>query len=517
MDYASLDADESHADDTPQPLRIKKLVQQVSPGITSSNMNLTPESMSAPRQRSPDIMSGNMNRIVEFPSTIGQRTSDLTCSSMDMIIEYLPTPRQRSLDITSSDIAVATESMSYPQQLIYSENIPERKASLQRSHVDFTSSPYAPSPWSPQPSNQTSYLNVQKHRRAIPQTNCGDSGSLSGGLLSDPNLNTIQTSTIQEVSQAKENPVGLGITFPSNRASSAGLILPSELLSPFGEGPLIPASPTPVITRDQARAMSASEEYIEATVYEALGQSPEQNMMRHPSYKRRFFAKMSGLASRYKGKQVATGLNRSPRTSLEITSTNPEHKDDTCSKSTREGVIQDTCETSYSKMGSDDITRSFTSPPKLETASLKALPSPEKRSIGLKSQDSPTAAEGISVKEGAGQGSCNISSSEIKANNVVDLLPSPLNSNVPSRQSGLERPPSGICAYTDAIITNHYSVPNLKVSARAEIDNLDSENEQSIFVAIEIKGLLSRPEKEVVEKQLDVAIIIDNSLVHPQH
>lgn len=260
-----------------------------------------------------------------------------------------------------------------------------------------------------------------------------------------------QISMVKKNYQSKEKKANMNKGKGPTRAITTGSILSKELPSPFNEGPSIPVASTPSVFQNRPRAMSADEQSEKAD-FEALGQYPEQSLNKQPSYKRRLFSR---VVHSFTSKQnTATGHEQTIRVSSEAAGSYKETHNQSGSEASDKNFISDPCKNTNSEMELVDPLVSFPSPPHPRSASPTEFSSQNPALASVEVRGSPFMAE-------------------------------------------------------------HVSVVSAEISAIAEVDKLDTEDGQSIFVAVEIRGTLNTPnvrsDRYPELSGLDVVTIIDNS------
>lgn len=260
-----------------------------------------------------------------------------------------------------------------------------------------------------------------------------------------------QISMVKKNYQSKEKKANMNKGKGTTRAITTGSILSKELPSPFNEGPSIPVASTPSVFQNRPRAMSADGQSEKAD-FEALGQYPEQSLTKQPSYKRRLFSR---VVHSFTSKQnAATGHEQTIRVSSEAAGSYKEINNQSGSEASDKNFISDPCKNTNSEMELVDPLVSFPSPPHPRSASPTEFSSQDPALASVEVRGSPFMAE-------------------------------------------------------------HVSVVSAEISAIAEVDKLDTEDGQSIFVAVEIRGTLNTPnvrsDRYPELSGLDVVTIIDNS------
>lgn len=234
-----------------------------------------------------------------------------------------------------------------------------------------------------------------------------------------------------------------------SRAATTGFIPDKEILGSFNDETSSSNAPTPLTPRNRLRAVTMDVPH-EATEFEALGQYPDHSMARSNSHKRKLLSRRSKRVS--SRNSAITGTDRTTHISSE------------------------------------------------ETATSKELPN-QSPSVGLNENSKSTSPQSPEK--------------EAQPSNHLAPFPQPPKSRFPSATAfpsqGLEH--LRIELRGGPLMAEHVAVPSAEISAVAETDRIDSEGGESIFVAIEIRGVLNLPShySESRLSGLDVVIIIDNS------
>lgn len=100
--------------------------------------------------------------------------------------------------------------------------------------------------------------------------------------------------------------------------------------------------------------------------------------------------------------------------------------------------------------------------------------------------------------------------------NALSAFPTPptiTNSTSPTTHPSMATPRSGIEVLEPSHTCEGVAVVGAEINAVADIAQLESEDAHSIFVAVEIKGILNRPEDgdDLQPHALEAAVVIDNS------
>lgn len=266
------------------------------------------------------------------------------------------------------------------------------------------------------------------------------------------------------------------------RSITTGSIIPMGLLSPFTEGPLIPLAPTPIVPKYRRRAATTQGPKLSLTAYQQVDQSTNHDVNRQSSLKKRLISRvMSGLSSKQAGSHSTkdcqgSGQERYEGTSRDISDTSPQES----SVGTTEGYSNGSTQRS-----SNGTTR--------------------ESSNGVTSWRHDSMASSFDAS--------SIWGSELVQNlagfpNPPTLTSAPTFSSMGTTLDGAEISES--CSPSSYI-----AIPGVEISAVPEISSLNSEDGESVFVAVELTGNLNQPEDggnvTAFHHALEVAVVIDNS------
>ena len=236
-----------------------------------------------------------------------------------------------------------------------------------------------------------------------------------------------------------------------HRASTTGSILSSQLLSPFHNGPLIRGAPTLLVTRSRSSATARQGFNGDVKTYERKDQAAGQGLSRRASLRERFMSRvMSGLTLRQSISCVPT--EHDGRTKEHKTITQKLQGETTTDK------IAPKLDEEMSRHSSTSLNGSM-----LDNT-LLAFPIPPMISTSISPTTNPSTA---------------------------------------TPRSGIEMPPT----------FEGTAIVGAEITTVAEITHLESEDAQSVFVAVEIKGTLNQPEDASDPRRhgLEVVVVIDNS------
>lgn len=338
--------------------------------------------------------------------------------------------------------------------------VPSRQASLPRGHTQPGVLHEKSNVSSAQLSNEIQSLHVLKQR------NMTTASANSINPEKTHHCGTAPPTRIQGCTQlSSKNEAPFSVERTQQRANTTGFILSSDLLiSPFHDGPLIPPAPTPLVTRSRSFATVMHGSKREITKQEPDDQPANQGISRKNSLRGRFMSRvMNGLTSKQKTSDAP----------MELQGTTQLHSDETTTKHRNE--------------------------------------------IAAKRDNQPSRQRG-------GQSTHN---------HVVRTVPSRLNSNslIDTTLSALPTPPV-IATMTSSttypsMTTTHAAIEmpgsshtfegaavvGAEINVVPETIHLKSDDAQSFFVAVEIKGTLNDPEEKTNLKHhgLEVGVVIDNS------
>ena len=356
-----------------------------------------------------------------------------------------------SFSNAGAELVMAGESMHTSQHLNQIQMAPSSRSVSLRKSQTQPSLLHRSSTTSSSQSSQGPFSLILQKHRTAASQRNSASSKPATDALHGNVLGEDQSSKVKKNHQSKEKKANMNKGKGPTRAITTGSILSKELPSPFNKELSIPVASTPLVFQNRPRAMSADEQ-SEKAEFEALGQYSEQSLSKQPSYKRRLFSRVvHGFTSR---QNAAMGHEQTIRVSSEAAGSFKEIHNQSGSEGSDQNFISDPCKNTNSEMELVDALVSFPSPPHSRFAS------PTKFS----SQDPALAS--------------------------VEVRGSPF-------------------------IAEHVSVVSAEISAIAEIDKLDTEDGQSILVAIEIRGTLNTPnscsDRYPELSRLDVVTIIDNS------
>lgn len=289
-----------------------------------------------------------------------------------------------------------------------------------------------------------------------------------------------------ELSKASRGFEDSGAHFNNDKAPlrsvTTGSVIPTGLLSPFTEGPLIPLAPTPIVTKYRRRAATTQGPKPSLTAYQQVDQSTNQDIKRQSSLKKRLISRvMSGLSSKQAGSHSTKDYQGSVQERHEGTTR------DISDTSTRESSVGTTED--YSN-GSTQRSSSGTT---------------QESSNGVTSWRPDSMASSFDAS--------SIWGSELVHNlaafpNPPTLTSAPTFSSMGTTLDGAEM--SERCSSSSYI-----AIPGVEISAVSEISSLNSEDGKSVFVAVELTGNLNQPEDggnvTAFHHALEVAVVIDNS------
>lgn len=350
-----------------------------------------------------------------------------------------------------AESVMASESMHTSQHLNQVQMAPSSRSVSLRKSQTQPSLLHRSSTTSSSQSSQGPFSLILQKHRTAASQRNSASSKPATDALRGNVLGEDQISMVKKNHQSKEKKANMNKGKGPTRATTTGSILSKEPPSPFNEAPLIPIASTPLVFQNRPRAMSADEQ-SEKAEFEAFGQYPEQSLTKQPSYKRRLFSRVvHGFTSR---QNAATGHEQTSRVSSEAAGSYKQIHNQSGSEGSDKNFILDPCNNTSSEMESVDPLDSFPSPPHTRFASPTKFSSQGPALASVEVRGSPFMAE-------------------------------------------------------------HVSVVSAEISAMAEVDKLDTEDGQSIFVAVEIRGTLNTPngrsDRYPELKGLNVVTIIDNS------
>lgn len=365
--------------------------------------------------------------------------------------------------------------------------VPSRQTSLPRSQTQpgilgertGTSS----APWS----NEMHSLNVPKQRNTTatvsapsPVTSAYPVKTYHRGTTPPPRMqgrgHLSNENTIPDANKRlKENKFTFSIDKTPHRASTTGSILSSELLSPFNKGPLIPPAPTPLVTRSRSSATARQGFHGDVKTYERNDQAADQGLSRRVSLRGRFMSRvMSGLTSRQNVSSVPTEHDGRTKEHKEFTQkphdeTTTKHRDEIAPKHGEEPSRQPSGRSTLNRTNSTVSSGLYSNSliGSVLDNTLLAFPTPP----------------------------------------MISTITSPTtNPSMATTRAEIEMPGSSHTFEGTAIV-------GAEITTVAEATHLESEDAQSIFVAVEIKGTLNQPEDGGDHRHhgLEVVVVIDNS------
>lgn len=358
--------------------------------------------------------------------------------------------------------------------------VPTRQTSLPRSQTRIDILGENPAASSAQRSNEMHSLHIAKHRdtttatsvnpdRAYPRATAPPTGMQGGGQLF--NENALPESN----KRLKENTLTLNIDKVPQRASTTGSILSSELLSPFNDGPLIPPAPTPLVTRSRSSATARQGSNRDVIKHEHDDQPAHQGISRRVSLRERLMSRvMNGLTSRPNASHELMEHDGSSKKHNEITQ---EYWDESTTKYRGEIAPKHRDETSRQRSGWSTHKRANSTV-----------------------------------------------SSNLNSNSVVDSIldntlsafsapPTITNFTAPTTFPSMATVGAGVEMPKSSQAFEGVAIVGAEINTLAETAYLECEDAQSVFVVVEIKGILNQPEDghEPQRHGLEVAVVIDNS------
>lgn len=292
-----------------------------------------------------------------------------------------------------------------------------------------------------------------------------------------------ETAELSKATRGLEDP---GARFNNDKAPlrsiTTGSIVPTGLLSPFTEGPLIPLAPTPIATKYRRRAATAQGPMPSLTAYQQVDQSTNQDLKRQSSLKKRLLSRMMGGLS---SKQPGSHSTRDRHGSVQ---------------ERYEGITRDNSVTS-TRESSDGTTEDYSD-------------GSTRRSSGGITQES---SDGVMSSRHASMASSfdgpSIWGSELVHNLAAFPAPPTLTSPPTFTSMGTMLDGVEISEYSSP--SSYIAIPGVEINAVSEISSLNYEDGKSIFVAVELMGNLNQPDDgwngTAFHHGLEVAVVIDNS------
>lgn len=362
--------------------------------------------------------------------------------------------------------------------------VPTRQTSLPRSHTRIGILGEHPAASNAQRSNEMHSLHIAKHRdtatatsvnpdKAYPRATAPPTGLQGRGQLSNEN-------TLPELNKRlKENTLTFNIDKVPQRASTTGSMLSSELLSPFHDGPLIPPAPTPLVTRSRSSATVRRGSNRDVIKHEHDDQPAHQGISRRASLRERLVSRvMNGLTSRQNASHELMEHDGSSKKHKAITQEyydeTTKHRDEIAPKHSDETSRQRNGWSTH-KRANSTVSSSLNSNPLVDSIldnTLSAFPAP------------PT---------------------------ITNFTASTTFPSMAAMGAGIEMPKSSQAFEGVAIVGAEINT----VAETAYLECEHAQDAQSVFVAVEIKGILNQPEDgpEPQRHGLEVAVVIDNSLL----
>lgn len=367
--------------------------------------------------------------------------------------------------------------------------VPRRKSSISgsRTTTEFQRADSTAS--SSQCSNDT--LNVHKRGQTKLSNSCSNKSIQQASFRSRNAMaqfhglsETWDRGQTAEFSKASRGFEDSGAHFNNDKAPmrsvTTGSIIPTGLLSPFTEGPLIPLAPTPIATKYRRRAATTQGPKPSLTAYQQVDQSTNQDVKRQSSLKKRLISRvMSGLSSKQAGS----------------------HSTKDCQGSVQEGTTRDI---------SDTNTRESS----VETTEDYSNGSTQRSSNGTTQESS----NGVLSWRHDSMASSFDASSSIWGSELVQNLagfPNPPTLTSAPTFSSMGTTLDGAEISENCSPSSYIAIPGVEISAVPEISSLNSEDGESVFVAVELTGILNQPEDggniTAFHHALEVAVVIDNS------
>lgn len=266
------------------------------------------------------------------------------------------------------------------------------------------------------------------------------------------------------------------------RSVTTGSIIPTGLLSPFTEGPLIPLAPTPIVTKYRRRAATTQGPKPSLTTYQQVDQSTNQDLKRQSSLKKRLISRvMSGLSSKQAGSHSTKDCHGSVQVRYEGTTR------DISDTSTRESSVGTT----------EDYSN--------ESTQRSSSGTTQESSNGVMSSRHDSMASSFDAS--------SIWGSELVQN--LATFPNPPTLTSPPTFSSMGTTLDGAEISEHSFPSSYIAIPGVEINAVSEISSLNSEDGKSVFVAVELTGNLNQPEDggavTAFQHGLEVAVVIDNS------
>ena len=358
-----------------------------------------------------------------------------------------------------------------------SRAVPARQSSLPRSHtqIGFLLENTAAS--SAQRSNEIHPLHIRKQRstntvksahpgETYPPATMPPTDLQGGGRLLNENA-------VPELSKMlKENHVPFRIDKAPHRAITTGVIHSPELSSPFNDGSLLASAPPPLSTRSRSSETVRQGSKRDVIKQDHDDQSANQRVSRRISLRERFLSRvMNGLTSRQNSSNEPIEHNEPLKEHEEIIQkyrdeVTTKHRDEVASEHGDENSGERSGRSSHNRASA--VTSSLYSNSLVDSIldnTLSAFPAP------------PT----------------------------ITTVTTP--TTYPSMTTGKMDTQASSQAYQGA------ATVGADINAVAETTYLEPEDGHSVFVAVEIKGVLHEPEDGSSPQHhgLDVAVVIDNS------
>ncbi len=279
--------------------------------------------------------------------------------------------------------------------------------------------------------------------------------------------------------------VGLGIERPPTRSVTTGSIDPSGLSNKFIDGPLISLAPTPLVFQRRPRAATTQGPNLDRRRDEHVDQSTNPDVKRQSSFKRRLISRvMSGLTSKQNTNHSAMAQDGSIQ--------------GRCTGITRETSVRGT------QGSSNGITQEI--------------------SDGSTQDSSTRESSGGFTRSRVGSAASSVNTTSVWGSELENSLAtfptppvniSPLALKSQPTFSSMATTLNG-AAMSECCPTSKYvAIPSIEINAVSELTNLNSEDGKSIFVAVEVEGILNQAKdgenKSRLHHALEVAVIIDNS------
>lgn len=292
-----------------------------------------------------------------------------------------------------------------------------------------------------------------------------------------------ETAELSKASREFEDP---GAHFNNEKAPlrsvTTGSIIPTGLLSPFAEGPLIPLAPTPIVTKYRRRAATTQGPKPSLTAYQLSDQSTNQDLKRQSSLKKRLISRvMSGLSSKQAGS----------------------HSTKDC-----HGIVQERYEGT-----TRDISDTSTRESSVGTTEDYSNGSTQRSSSGTTQESSNGVMTSLHDSMASSLDASSIWGSELVQNLAAFPNPPTLTSAPTFSSMGTTLDGAEISEHSAP--SSYIALPGVEINAVSEISSLNSEDGESVFVAVELTGNLNQPEDggnvTAFHHALEVAVVIDNS------